>query len=110
MIPNGTRDCPSWGSVNVVSLTRAIQRQYNIDGNQTYITGFSWGSAGTWNTIEGAGAGFFKKAVPIAGNVNNLNIPYESSSTHGSKARYSASANPTQLANLALISVWAFHG
>jgi hypothetical protein len=63
-----------WGDpsrqILIFLILDQIRATYNVDPNHIYITGLSYGAAGTWN-ILGAHSDYFAAAVPISGSINN---------------------------------------
>jgi predicted esterase len=63
-----------WGDPSrqtlIFMILAQIRATYNVDPDHIYITGLSYGAAGTWN-ILGDHPDYFAAAVPISGSINN---------------------------------------
>ncbi len=70
----------------VSDILDSLAREFSLDTNRFYVTGFSMGGAGTWNIIMRF-PGRFAAAIPMSGG-----------------------ADPAYAANCGDVPIWDFHG
>lgn len=63
----------SWSRVDFEALVNEIAKDYRIDKNRIYITGYSMGGYGTWNALMNY-PDLFAAAAPICGGGNPSKI------------------------------------
>lgn len=88
----------------IQEILAAMQANYNIDPDRIYVTGLSYGAAGTWGLLYN-NPNQFAAAIPIAG-VNNYK-DYDVS-TNGYVATHSDRVD--LIADYADVPMWLFHG